>query len=166
MIDDEDEDPDSGGLKVSKHQEKMGETMSDSSEEEKEEQKQEHDGESSEDEQGGESESSSESETSLSSVEEDCVPAFIEKVDEKLAKELLAYERAPLQRCVRKIPRVGQKVNLNSFECYIAVKKVPKPLEFANNAGTVSKDRSVDLRQDIEKSKQQFNHSMTYREST
>ena len=46
---------------------------------------------------------------------------------------------------MRKIPRVGQKVNLNSFECYIAVKKVAKPLEFANNVGTVSKEKSVEL---------------------
>ena len=66
---------------------------------------------------------------------------------------------------MRKIPRVGQKVNLNSFECYIAVKKVAKPLEFADNVGTVSKDKSIELIQDIEKSKQ-LSHSMTYREST
>ena len=40
----------------------------------------------------------------------------------------VVHQRPKLNNCINRLPKVGQCVNLNSFECFIAVKKVPKPI--------------------------------------
>ena len=46
----------------------------------------------------------------------------------------LQFKRPALKACVNKLPKVGQLVNLNSYEVYIAVKKIPKPVIRGENA--------------------------------
>lgn len=41
---------------------------------------------------------------------------------------LLEFKRPKQNACVNKLPKVGQLVNLNSYEVYIAVKKIQKPV--------------------------------------
>jgi len=54
-----------------------------------------------------------------------------------------------MNNCVHKLPRVGQHVNLNSYECYFAVKKVIKPKAFDNNCISVTKDFTQQLEEEI-----------------
>lgn len=41
-----------------------------------------------------------------------------------------------MNRCVNRLPKVGQKVNLNSYEVYFEVTKVQKPISMVDNLGT------------------------------
>lgn len=40
----------------------------------------------------------------------------------------MTFERPLLARCVNKLPKRGQLVNLNQYEVYYALRKVPKPI--------------------------------------
>ena len=54
--------------------------------------------------------------------------------------QLLEFKRPKLNACVNKLPKVGQLVNLNDYEVYIAVKKIQKPvIRIENSMGEPKK---------------------------
>ena len=71
-------------------------------------------------------------------------------------------DRRKLNNCVNKLPKVGQCVNLNSYECFFAVKKVQKPLRFTGNAGHQTKDEklidTIEDREGCQTARQSANH--------
>lgn len=61
--------------------------------------------------------------------------------------------------CTNKLPKVGQLVNLNQYECYFAVRKKQKPVVRVDNCIGVTKKDKSDLKSDISESLPAHNHT-------
>lgn len=70
-----------------------------------------------------------------------------------------------MNSCVNRLPRVGQLINLNSYDCYFAVRKFIKPIIRANNCIGVPKLTKLDSVHDLGKSTN-VQAPMTARENT
>ena len=115
----------------------------------------EQDDSESEEEEDSQEEEDSEQESSEEDSSSSCESCTSNGIDLPLDNPVLdptkmCFTRHMWSPCVHKLPRVGQLVDLNKYECYFAVRKVPKPSIFPDNCEGVVRSVKQDLQREIQ----------------